>query len=314
MNRLCHSSYGSLEVVLSITGWKKKPERQLLHFCSVHSGGSMVQDFIKRFLYQDHGDYEVLALEDGGLIKHYTKDNTIPIGSGKYAWKLAAVVNDHPDKHYGGVVACDAAPLVQSRRPPGSQSAASTLETAILRTNGDVLHYRCPVHESDRANEPRRWELADRITKGATGPACMYSDSEGVLKALVPLDDGIGEFYFFHSAWDRCGQIPRAYGPACVYRPRIPDHDFVYAIARRADQLSVSKEANDSLDKLPWTAGTEVLQEALARLPKSPYHKAHQGNPTSMVSLEPGVLGHSPDVEAVAIQPCGSGWCCIGLV
>lgn len=112
MNRICQSSYGNLEAVINIANHNGDPDRKLVHFCrdwatgqwiasavvsqSPKSGGSILQSIAKRHENQDHGDFEVLVLEDGGAIKHYTRNNMTPVDGGVHAWELSAIVNHHP--------------------------------------------------------------------------------------------------------------------------------------------------------------------------------------------------------------------------
>lgn len=109
MNRLCQSSYGNLEAVINITGYNGESQRKLVHFyrdsttgqwsaCDVVShnpttGGSMIQSVSKHHPDQVHGDFEVIVLEEDGALNHYTRDNTIPVDNGVYAWRLSATVN-----------------------------------------------------------------------------------------------------------------------------------------------------------------------------------------------------------------------------
>ncbi|KAI1135959.1 hypothetical protein F5Y05DRAFT_392526 [Hypoxylon sp. FL0543] len=326
MNRLCQTSYGNLEAVINLSGYNENNERRLVHFVRERvtgkwhkgdiistkpsSGGSIIQNTTKSSTAQDHGNFEVLVLEEDGLMKHYTRDNTIPVHNGQYAWRLSTAVNKDPDPHYGNVVVCDAAPLHLSKIPVNDSFDGDTLEAAFLTSSGDVFHYRCPQLWHGSEDMCYRWELAGRITKGATGPACLYTDLKGTLAALIPLDAGISQFYFVGGAWTRTGNIPNASGPACIYNPDPADNSIVYALARCNDELSVNRSPNMEGNWLSteWPACKVQLPSPLKRLFWTAHQGEQRGNPVAIVSQSLNVLGHSPNAEAIVFHPCGTGW------
>ena len=109
MNRMCQSSYGNLEAVINIAGFKGDSKRKLVHFYRDRStgewhtsavisetpvsGGSIIQNTSKRFPEQIHGEFEVLVLELDGILKHYTRDNMSSQDDGMYIWRLSASIN-----------------------------------------------------------------------------------------------------------------------------------------------------------------------------------------------------------------------------
>lgn len=52
----------------------------------------MIQNSSRRYEDQFHGDFEVVVLEEEGVLKHYTRDNTIPVNTVS-AWRLSGTVN-----------------------------------------------------------------------------------------------------------------------------------------------------------------------------------------------------------------------------
>ncbi|KAI0828109.1 hypothetical protein F5Y06DRAFT_283334 [Hypoxylon sp. FL0890] len=243
-------------------------------------------------------------------MKHYTRDNTIPVHSGQYAWDLSATVNEVTDPHYGKVVVCDAAPLHLSKVPVNDSHDGNTLETALLTVTGDVFHYRCPQLWHSSRDIRHQWKLDSRITKGATGPACLFTDFGDTLAALVPLDDGISRFYFMGGAWNQSGCIPHATGPACTYNPNPAHPSIVYAIARRDDELSVNTNTKSEGEwtNMQWPACQVQLPSPLKRLFWTSRQREQQGNPMAIVSQSLNALGHSPNAEAIVFHPCGTGW------
>ncbi|KAI1100307.1 hypothetical protein F4804DRAFT_348628 [Jackrogersella minutella] len=327
MNRLCQSSYGNLEAVINFAGCNGNPDRRLVHFyrdritgkwskadiisTNPHSGGSIIQNSTRRLHDQIHGDFEVLVLGGDGIMKHYTRDNTIPVSSGLYAWRLSATVNSEQHLHHGKLIACDASPLYQSKTSNDDSSEGTTLETAVLTNLGDIFHYRCSQSKHDGSTIIHQWNLVDRITYGATGPACLYQDSQDDLKALVPLDDGIVEYSFMFGAWNRRKCIAGMSGPACIYNPNPADLSKVYAVVRCNNELTML--SNDGMDKLSLQNIWQTTDECqppfpLRRLFGSSHHGENSRNPMAVISQSLDTLGHSPNVEAIVFHPCGTGW------
>ncbi|KAI2469831.1 hypothetical protein F4781DRAFT_393099 [Annulohypoxylon bovei var. microspora] len=324
MNRLCQSSYGSLEAVINFAGCNGNPERRLVHFyrdrisgkwskadiisTKPSSGGSIIQNCTKRNRNQNHGDFEVLVLEEDRFMKHYTRDNTVPVESGKYAWQLSATVNDELHEQYGQVIVRDAAPIHQMKMPTDDSSGGTVLDTALLTSNNDILHYRCQQPKLESKDICHQWKYVDRITKYASGPACLYQDCKDDLKALVPVVGGIAEFTFTCGAWNRVRSIPDTNGPACTYRTNHADTSRVYAVVRCEDELIVKSNKKIETNQPTWATCIFQLPSALKKLYRSSHHKEHTGNPMAIVSQTPYFLGHSSNPEAIVFHSCGTGW------
>ncbi|KAI0893668.1 hypothetical protein F4806DRAFT_475377 [Annulohypoxylon nitens] len=326
MNRLCQSSYGSLEAVINFAGCNGNSERQLVHLyrdrttgtwskadtisTKPSSGGSIIQNCMKQHQHQNHGNFEVLVLEEEGLMKHYTRDNTVSVDSGDYAWKLSAVVNEGLHQQYGKVVACDAASLYQMKPSTSNASRGNFLETALFTKSGDVLHYRCSQSEDKSKEICHQWKYVNRIMKQATGPAWLYQDCEDDLKALVPTHDGIAEFAFVWGSWSRRRSIPNASGPACTYRPNPSDFGLVNVIVRYEGCLSIKtnmETKGNEIQKYLLDCSVQ-LPPSLEKLYRSDHHRERSGNPMAVISQSTFSLGHSPNVEAIVFHPCGTGW------
>ncbi|KAI0015419.1 hypothetical protein F4780DRAFT_86583 [Xylariomycetidae sp. FL0641] len=328
MNRLCHSSWGNLEAVINIAGFHGNPDRQLIHFWrersngkwgfvdivskNAVSGGSIIQNTSKRRRDQEHGDYEVVVLEPNGRLKHYTRDNTVDPHSGECAWKTPRVVNEWPDTKYGRVKACAAAPLIQSKISMGGTSDGTTLETAVLTENGDLLHYRCPQYGPEYGDTVREWTLGERIEKKATGTACFFQTDEDCLMVLVPMSGYIQQKYFLHSCWVKLTTITGAEGPAAVYNPLPAQPSFIHAVAMFGDKLlEKQKQIPDQFswgDSNRWEDPAAGLPAALKDLQVSSNHRVHKTNPVSTLSATSIGLGHSPHTEVMAFHPCGTGY------
>ncbi|KAI0377647.1 hypothetical protein F5Y04DRAFT_263869 [Hypomontagnella monticulosa] len=320
MNRLCYSSYGNLEAVINFTGHNESSKRSLVHLYQEHttgkwhkcdvvsykpfSGGSIIQNSTKRQQDQVHGDFEVLVLEENGLVQQYTRDNTIPVDSGEYAWKLSATVNGERHQQYGDIVACDAAPIYQSNIPiDGSEFYdASTLETTILTSSGTVLHYRCPQTNGDWEAVCHRWELTGGIAFNATGPACLYQRCGNELNALVPMPGCIAEYSFKGGVWNVTNIIKEASGPASIFNLSPEEPSLIFAIVRCQDGF----QPRSSTGKSPsWMADPITLPLAL-RIPREdPRYKECKGNPMALVSRfpDPKNCWH---MDAIVFHPCGT--------
>jgi hypothetical protein len=120
MNRLCQSSYGNLEAVISLTGYGGDPWRKLVHFtrdwmsgqwsplaaiCEYpKSGGSIIQNISRNREHQEHGDFEVIVLEEGGL-KHYTRWNTVPPSEENNTWRCVGQITNTKGEYPVGMLA-----------------------------------------------------------------------------------------------------------------------------------------------------------------------------------------------------------------
>ncbi|KAI4867662.1 hypothetical protein F4820DRAFT_192317 [Hypoxylon rubiginosum] len=322
MNRICQSSYGNLEAVINFAGHEGNPERALVHFFRDRrtgkwdtaniisldplSGGSIIQNCTKWRKGQEHGNFEVVVLEKDGLMMHYTRDNTIPVNNGIDAWRVPTIVNLDEHPQYGKVVACGAAPLLQSNLPANNSCHGITLETVLITDTGDAMHYRC-AQQNDPKDMSPQWKLANRITDGATGPACLFQSSRDHLNALVPRCDGITEFTFERGVWSRTRHIMAARGPACTFAPN-PSHPTIHIILRKSDQFCVAT-------KITYDDGNKALWSTLSQVPSplrstllSPHHNDCPGHPMAIVSQSLETLGHSPNAEAIVFHPCGTGW------
>ncbi|KAJ8130764.1 hypothetical protein O1611_g2864 [Lasiodiplodia mahajangana] len=119
MNRLFYSSYETLEAAINLFSHDTdEPCRKLFHFSrerngswvirnmitdKAASGGSMIESMTNRHENQEHGDFELLVLEEGeaGVLGHYTRINTVVepqvngdspgIGPG-YRWQRSAFI------------------------------------------------------------------------------------------------------------------------------------------------------------------------------------------------------------------------------
>ncbi|KAI1383908.1 uncharacterized protein F4822DRAFT_54886 [Hypoxylon trugodes] len=332
MNRLCQSSFGYLEAVIGFVCQGKTEKRTLINFyrnnqngewCAgeiisrdPHSGGSIIQNSTQRVLGQQHGDFEVIVLEENGLLRHYTRNNTLPFTESEDTseengtWKLSATINEQEHKIYGKVVVFAAAPIYQSNLPSGNTYEGTTLETAVLTDKREILHYRCPQSDRDPRGRCYQWKLCIKITDGAIGPACLYQDAEKRLKALIPFPNGINEFYFTDEGdWDWGCHIPDSYGPACIYSPNPSNPSAMDMIVVSEDKLCVRARREYEYDEVDqgWSISSttnDELPSSLKRLPRGSYFQPFQGNPMAAVSPTFLALRHSPNTEAIVFHPC----------
>ncbi|KAI1819438.1 hypothetical protein F4861DRAFT_546829 [Xylaria intraflava] len=320
MNRLCQSSYGSLEAVINLANFDGDGRRKLVHFsrqratgewsaCAVvsdypSSGGSIIQNVSKRCAGQDHGDFEVLVLENGGAVRHYTRDNTI---LDDYAWKRSATVNSLLNMNLPNTNSTDAAPLVQSQISMGSSTDGTCLETAILEDTGSMVHYRCPQHQANNISleDSCQWYRSSTIAQGATGPACLYQPTPDNLMALVPTVSGIGR-YRFHAgskSWMSIAVMPGMTGPACVYSiPTLGEivfHAFIRDGYEINEKICRGPEFEDTSSPLP--PSFDHIRDTL-------YHKVFRTIPLSIASQSNSALGDSPNTEAIVFHASGTGY------
>ncbi|KAI1149066.1 hypothetical protein F4825DRAFT_431860 [Nemania diffusa] len=229
MNRLCQSSYGSLEAVISLSNFGGGDWRRLMHFTRDRmtgqwsaqavicdhpiTGGSIVQNIAKLHDDQEHGDFEVVVLEETGL-KHYTRGNYVTAPLEVKAWECTATILAD-DGSYPPAVA--AAPLLQTRIPMNGNIFETTLETVVLGTDMTHVHYRCPQRTS--SNLKQKWHRGETIggLGNGTGPATLYQTSPNMLLAFVPTKNGIEEYSFVADAWKFIAVVSTMQGPTCVY-------------------------------------------------------------------------------------------------
>ncbi|KAI1743291.1 hypothetical protein F4680DRAFT_409700 [Xylaria scruposa] len=309
MNRLCQSSYGSLEAVINIAGYNGNAQRQLVHFsrdkmtsqwsaCAVvssnsQSGGSIIQNSSKHHPDQKHGDFEVVVIEDGGALQHYTRDNTVPVDNGVFAWRLSATVTA-ASRSTPPVTAIHAAPLVQSQLSLDKSSNGTTLETVVIDDQRKAIHYRCAQYGTGNNSDERRhrWCEGRVITDWATGPASIYKDSQ--FMAIIPTEDGVNQYCFISNTWQFIRKVAAHGDPGCLYTidgtPNV--------LLRIKHQIYVSYYSYRDVE---WN--TTSLSGSLARISHTPYHRVLAINPVTVLSQP----DKSHDIEAIAFHPCGTG-------
>ncbi|KAI1198176.1 hypothetical protein F5X97DRAFT_333533 [Nemania serpens] len=326
MNRLCQSSYGNLEAVINITGYNGESQRKLVHFyrdsttgqwsaCDVVShnpttGGSMIQSVSKHHPDQVHGDFEVIVLEEDGALNHYTRDNTIPVDNGVYAWRLSATVNT-PKVSKDRVVdiipklAIDAAPIIQSQISECANADGTTLETAVRDKSGRIVHYRCPQYGpcDNSAGVNPQWRQRDTISGYATGPACLYQTSPDILMALIPTRGGISQYRFeAGTKWISTGMVTGNSGPSCVCSEMVDGSTTFYALVRGGSKVHEFKYRG------AWKICESSLPYALSEIRHTPHHRVFATNPISVLSQAINALGRSQTTEAIAFHAAGAGW------
>ncbi|XXH02909.1 hypothetical protein Hte_009299 [Hypoxylon texense] len=324
MNRICQSPYGNLEAVINFAGHEGSLDRVLVHFyrdrrtgrwdmaniISLYplSGGSIIQNCVKRRKGQEHGDFEVVVLEKDGLVMHYTRDNTIPVDNGVHAWQAPKAVNLGGHPQYGTIKACDAAPLLQSSIPIDESCHGTTLETVLLTKTGYAMHYRC-AQQNDPKDATHKWKLGGRITHLATGPTCLFQSLRDHLNALVPCQGGVAEFTFAHGVWSQTHRFIATHGPACTFVPNPAQPLIHILIMRKLGQPYIA--ANTVTGNTIANGGYEHLGQVPLPLKSTllgPYHTDYSGHPMAIVSQPLGTVGHSANAEAIVFHPCGTGW------
>ncbi|KAI8955610.1 hypothetical protein F4801DRAFT_528357 [Xylaria longipes] len=316
MNRLCQSSYGNLEAVINISGYNGDAQRKLVHFyrdritgqwsaCAVvssnpKSGGSMIQSISKHHANQEHGDFEVVVLEDHGALQHYTRDNTIPVDNGVYAWRLSATITAASGPKSPPVAAIDAAPLLQSQLSMGNDSDGTTLETVVIDKDQRAIHYRCAQYGTSNNSVERQhhWRQGKTIARSATGPACIYQTSPGTLMALVPTaEGGVYQYHFKNGTWTYLSNVTTMRGPSCVYTNlnagTTTFHALVYVDYRIHNKIYLETSWKDSKSPLPASLG---------QIHHTPYHRVLSTNPIAVLSQSTNT-----NTEAIVFHACGTG-------
>ncbi|KAI0446511.1 hypothetical protein F4803DRAFT_503850 [Xylaria telfairii] len=319
MNRLCQSSYGSLEAVIGISGYNGDAQCKLVHFSrdrmtgqwsasavvSSHpkSGGSMIQSISKHHADQEHGDFEVVVLEENGTLQHYTRDNT-PAEKGAYAWRLSATVTAASESK-PPVTAIYAAPLIQSQLSTDDDSDGTTLETIVVDKNRKAIHYRCAQYgTSNKSVEHRhQWREGKMISDAATGPACFYKTSSGLLTALVPSVDGVRRYHFRSTDWTFVDKFAPNGVPNGVYTTLMSGTTTFHAFVR------AGYEIHDYLHQAKvWKTSTSPLPASLSRIIYTPYHRVNSTNPISILFQPANTVGQSHNTEAICFHACGTGF------
>ncbi|KAI0467148.1 hypothetical protein F4859DRAFT_495276 [Xylaria cf. heliscus] len=321
MNRLCQSSYGNLEAVINISGHDGNAQRKLVHFyrdritglwsdcavvsCNPKSGGSMIQNISKHDINQEHGDFEVVVLEDYGALQHYTRDNTIPVDNGVYAWHLSSTITA-AEGPTSPVAVINAAPLFQSRLSMHDSSDGTTLETVVIDNNRRAIHYRCAQYgASNNLTEHRHhWRQGEIITDLATGPACIYQTSPDTLMALVPRDGGVDQYSFKSNIWLKVGTVTTTNGPSCVYASLSEGTTAFHTLV--CVDYQIHDHVHDTNWK--WRVGKSPLPASMSRIRYTPYHKVLSTNPISVLSQSDNTLCQSPNTEAIVFHACGTGF------
>ncbi|KAI1751799.1 hypothetical protein F4782DRAFT_503197 [Xylaria castorea] len=322
MNRLCQSSYGNLEAVINISGYNGDAQRKLVHFyrdrmtgqwsaCAVvssnpESGGSIIQNISKHHANQEHGDFEVVVLENHGALQHYTRDNAIPVDDGVYAWRLSATVNVASGPT-SSVTAIHLAPLLQSQFSMDNNSDGTTLETVIIDKSGKAIHYRCAQYGTiDNSVERRHhWHQGRVISetwREITGPACIYQTSPDTLMAIIPDVDGVGQYHFKSNVWTVVRRLPAKGDPSCVYTNLVAGITVFHVLLR------VEYEVHEMVfrEKL-WEAAKSPIPASLGQIGHTPYHRVLATNPITILSQLNNTLGQSHNVEAMVFHASGTG-------
>ncbi|RWA07712.1 hypothetical protein EKO27_g7391 [Xylaria grammica] len=337
MNRLCRSSYGSLDAVINIPSGSGDSQRVLRHFsrnsmtgewyaravisARPESGGSIIQNTSKRHTAQEHGDFEVVVLEKG-VLKHYTRYNYPPTDD-KSAWKCSATVNDASGPNSPIV-----APLLQSRIPIPDKLNKTTLETAILQSNGEVLHYRCPQLGACTkfTEQQHEWHRGARITTEATGPVCLYQTSPDSLMALVPVSNGTQQHRFSSGTWTCVNFFAGMNGPSCIYTNpalKIPTFHALIRVGYRIFAKTINgNELKNTTPNLPSFL-SQIRHDPRHRIPcstnpmavVSPYIVFGRPSNTDVIVFL--ALGTSEDTWTVmhyGITPGTKRWIVSGVV
>ncbi|KAI6080696.1 hypothetical protein F4821DRAFT_49439 [Hypoxylon rubiginosum] len=314
MNRICQSSFGNLEAVISFAGSLGSPKRNLVHFYRDHltgkweatdtissealSGGSIIQNRNKCMKGQEHGDFDVLVLEEDGYMAHYRRDNYRTYNN-KNAWYNHAFVNDEKHPIFGQILVCGVAPLLQSDTP-GNEAA---LETVLLTTTGEAMHYRCYTHE--KFGE-LWWHWPSKITGGVKGATCLFQSSKDHMNALVPRANGITEFTytFADNIWTQTHHIGAVRGPACTYTPN-PAHPITHVIFNGPHHVFMTIKAKGVSTPM-WYSLSQV-PAPLRQILSSPYRKGYSGHLMSIVPHPVKARKNAPNIEAIVFHRCGTG-------
>ncbi|KAI0857043.1 hypothetical protein F4860DRAFT_491217 [Xylaria cubensis] len=314
MNRLCQSSYGKLEAVINIAGYNGNAQRQLVHFyreqttgqwsaCAVvssnaESGGSIIQSSSKNHPDQKHGNFEVIVIEDGGVLQHYTRDNTVPVDNGVFAWRLSATVTAASGST-PPISAVHAAPLFQSQLSMDKSSDGTTLETVVIDRHRRAIHYRCAQYGTGNNSVERqnRWCEGRVITDWATGPASIYQTSPKALIAIVPSEDGVNEYHFASDTWSLVRKVTANGDPGCLYT-----RDGKLKVLLRIKHEIYGMQHHFNGSTIIWKI-TPALSASFGRISHTPYHRVLATNPITVISQS----NDSHDIEAIVFHPCGMG-------
>ncbi|KAI0456272.1 hypothetical protein F5B21DRAFT_468219 [Xylaria acuta] len=318
MNRLCQSSYGNLEAVINISGYDGNAQRQLVHFyreqmtgqwsaCAVvssnpKSGGSMIQSISKHHANQEHGDFEVVVLEDHGTLQHYTRDNTIPVDNGVYAWRLSSTVTAGSGPT-SPVATIHPAPLLQSQLSMDNGSDGTTLETIFIDKYRKAIHYRCAQYGPNNNSVERQhhWRQGLVIQDWATGAACIYQTSPDTLMAIIPNEDGVNQYHFKSGGWTCIGSVTTKGDPSCVYTNLIAGTTAFHVLLR------VGYGIHERVCRAKtWNIANSPLPASLGRISHTPSHRVLSTNPITILSQPNNSLGESLNLEAIVFHACGT--------
>ncbi|KAI1818290.1 hypothetical protein GGS20DRAFT_350072 [Poronia punctata] len=324
MNRLCQSSYGNLEAVINVSGFRGDNRRKLIHFSRDRktgqwntsaiisenpiSGGSIIENLVKRHPDQIHGEFEVLVLESDGILKHYTRDNLVSQDDGVFVWRLSASVNViEESKASPGVtpsyltVTRDASPLLQM-----PSNGGVSLETTVLALGGDLIHYRCLLNTVGKnlLADRYQWKKADVITSDAMGPACLYKLESKPLTALVPVRNAINAYCLQGGKWTMSRTVLDSHGMVCTSYVPVPGIATMEVVFKTAGSVLRSFTMDGTTSKPTET----LLPPALSHIRSSPCHRVRPSSPIAIASQMKHGLGHSPNTEAVVFHACGTGW------
>ncbi|KAI1127408.1 hypothetical protein F5Y10DRAFT_292798 [Nemania abortiva] len=329
MNRLCRSSYGSLEAVINLDSYDGEPGRKLWHFnqrgpkdrwCAYEvisevplSGGSIIQNQPWR-AHQAHGDLEVIVLEEDGRLQHYTSRNTMH-GS---AWSNSESSIEHytgPWKHSATItrtegwipIFFDAAPLILCREPMGDTTYRAALETVALDENRNLTHYRCPQYRQMGGESPRPdvWHKGAVIVKSAdvVGAAYLYLARDNLLAAIVSTTRGVEEYYFQSNEWHFVTIVNERGGPSCVYTTLLPEYKMKFNMViqggEAGGEATCLEKAWESRGN--WVPNASKMPFALSSHPF--IHSESEGE-MNLISVVPksDVVG----ARAITFQPCGT--------
>ncbi|KAI1432754.1 hypothetical protein GGR50DRAFT_561121 [Xylaria sp. CBS 124048] len=323
MNRICHSSFGTLEAVLNLANFNGEGHRRLVHFTRLRatgewtpltvisetpkSGGSIIQNVSKPYAKAEHGDFEVLVLEQNGAVRHYTRDNSD--ADNDFCWRLSGTVNTISDSGRPNTQAIEAAPLVQTQTSMSPLMDGTCLETAILEEGGSMVHYRRPQYRGSGAlvaEYMTEWYRGTTIVQGATGPACLYQPDRETLMALVPTLSGIKRYRHHErsNSWMSIGILAGKSGPGFVYSITTPSGPVLRAIYRDGYHIDekVCNEPN-------WDDTFEgVLPASFNHIRDTLYHRVYRTVPISIASQSMSGLGDSSNAEAIVFHASGTGY------
>ncbi|KAM0814084.1 putative Ig-like domain-containing protein [Seiridium cardinale] len=186
----------------------------------------------------------------------------------------------------------------------------TTLETALVNTNGALEHYRLS-QSGLKAAGPPDWVFVETIATNAAGPACFFQREPKKLNLFVYNVFGqVDEYLFQDGEWTFL-QSFSSDSAACAFirNPAVPPETV--AIVRKGVGLNMVYYValRDTLAKTYiWPVYDNLLPTPLGSLFRfvSPLHRDNRFNPMAVVS--PGSYGSCFNAEAILFHLCGSGW------